>query len=41
MATFVGISIAIIGFVSFVPGVSVVFNMNIYGTDIIEYANYN
>lgn len=41
MATFVGISIAIIGFVSFVPGVSAVFNMNIYGTDIIEYANYN
>ena len=41
MATFVGIAIIAIGFVSFVPGIDMIFNMKIRGTDIIEYVNYN
>ena len=41
MATFVGIAIVAIGFVSFVPGIDMIFNMKIRGTDIIEYVNYN
>lgn len=33
--------ILMIGFVAFTPGINDIFNMNIYNTNILEFANYN
>lgn len=41
MLLVVSIAILMIGFVSFVPYVNIIFNMNIYGSSLIMYANYS